>query len=93
MQDRETEIVRRGDSFDIGEYDTPAQLPDLLANPDKLISALSLNPSQAENVRSVLTATGAGISHKMLSQHFGDEIAGAIGGFLGGFLAKKFVRR
>ena len=30
---------------------------------------------------------------RLASQHFGDEIAGAVGGFLGGWLSKKIVGR
>ena len=93
-----TEIVsRRGDSFDIG-HDSHALVPHdqiirILQNPKQLADMLNLSEAQAENLKAAITGAGAGLSSKILSQHFGDEIAGMIGGFLGGYVAKRFIRR
>jgi len=92
------QLVRRGDGFDIGDYEPePAgsqdQLIKIIQNPGQLSKMLSLNEEQVENVASIITGSGAGLASKYLSKYFGDEIAGAFGGFVGGFLAKKMKGR
>lgn len=92
-----TGVIRRGDSFDIGTGGTGQEsdksLVEILQNPTQLASMLSLTDKQAENVRATITAAGAGLSSKFLASTFGDEIAGAIGGFLGGYVAKRIFKR
>ena len=86
---------RRGDSFDIGELtESPTEqdmIVRIMQNPRQLADMLNLSEKQAENTRAAITAAGAGLSSKFLSQHFGDEIAGAIGGFLGGYISKRII--
>ena len=90
-------LIRRGDSFDIGDTDSPVSQEDILIkivqNPSQLQEMLGLTEKQADNIRAALTGAGAGISSKFLSRAFGEEIAGAIGGFLGGHIARKIVKR
>ena len=84
---------RRGDSFDLGEQITQnTSLAKLMQNPAQLASALNLTEKQAENVRSIITGSGAGLASKFLARTFGDEIAGAIGGFLGGYVSKRILK-
>ena len=85
---------RRGDSFDIGEYESPQErdaIMRIMENPRQLAEMLNLNEKQAENLRATITGAGAGLSSKFLSQVFGDEIAGAVGGFLGGYIARRII--
>ena len=88
-------IRRRGDSFDIGETaETPTErdmIVRIMENPRQLAEMLNLDEKQADNVRAAITGAGAGLSSKFLSQTFGDEIAGAVGGFLGGWVAKRLI--
>ena len=94
-EDTVKSIVQRGDSFDIGgsttDLTTRPDFVELLQNPNQLAEMLGLNKDQAENLRAAITAAGAGLSSKFLAGAFGDEIAGAIGGFLGGHIAKKMI--
>ena len=88
--------IRGRDSFDIGEYTEvvePQQdmITDLVSNPQKLIETLHLTQKQAANIRSLIVGGGSAAVHKWLHQYFGDEIAGAIGGFISGFVAKKML--
>ena len=96
MENRE--LQRRGDSFDIGEVGetsiTDGRAPDIMSliqNPQALISSFDLNQEQAQNVKSLITATGTGLGHKWLSKHIGDELAGALCGFASGYIAKKLI--
>ncbi len=101
---QEHNVVRRGDSFDIGsnaEVMSPNQafpkstediIVQLASNPSALIASLGLTETQAKNVASIIAGTGAGLGYKYLSNTVGDEIAGAIGGLLGAYLAKKVTR-
>ena len=98
MQDIEvrkpSQIIRRGDSFDIGtDIVKQPEVLNILQNPGQLENLLDLTESQAENLRAVITGGGAGLASKFLSKYFGDEIAGAIGGFLGAHVAKRVVKR
>ena len=89
------ELVRRGDSFDIGEITESPQEQDIfikvMQNPQQLANMLGLDEKQAENLRAAITGAGAGLSSKFLANAFGDEIAGAVGGFLGGYIAKRVI--
>ena len=93
--------IRRGDSFDIGSEDkdyeesslSSPKIIEILNNPQMLAESLNLTAYQAENLRSLITAGGAGVSHKFLARHIGDELAGAIGGFLGGYISKRIIGR
>ena len=88
-------ITRRGDSFDIGNIVTTPQEKDIitraLQNPEQLAEMLNLDEAQARNVKSIITGAGAGLSSKFLSSTFGDEIAGAFGGFLGAYVARRLI--
>jgi len=88
----------RGDSFDIGRkggdiVQSGGAFNDILSNPNQLIKSLNLSPQQARNVKSIIAAGGAGISHQLLSNVIGSELAGAVGGFLGGYLSRKMLGR
>ena len=91
--------IQRGDSFDIGnKYDTQSEsdnipIIELFNNPEQLAQSLSLTKQQVENIKSLITAGGAGLSHKYIARHFGDEFAGAIGGFLGGYVSKRLINK
>jgi len=89
------ELVRRGDSFDIGELTESPEEQDTLIrivqNPQQLQELLNIDEAQAENIRAVLTGAGAGLAHKYLSKHFGDAVAGGFGGFIGGLIANKVL--
>ncbi len=94
------EIVKRGDSFDIGEpgqHNVGKQSEDILmsivSNPSAFVETLGLTEAQAKNLASVITGSGSAFGYKYLSDAFGPEIAGAIGGFVGGYVAKKVVRK
>ena len=87
---------KRGDSFDLGlsgGEESKDMIGSLLSNPQELANSLNLTEKQAENVRSVIVGAGSGGIHRLLSQHLGDEIAGALGGFVAGYIAKKVVGR
>ena len=88
-------VKRRGDSFDIGEITESPQEQDMIVrimqNPRQLAEVLDLNEKQAENLRAAITGAGAGLSSKFLAKTFGDEIAGAVGGFLGGYIARRII--
>ena len=80
----------RGDSFDIGqEQNVSPDVYSLLSNPQRLVTSLGLNKQQAENVASLVTAGSAGAVYKILSNHLGSELAGAVGGFVGGYISRK----
>ena len=88
------EVVKRGDSFDIGDNEpTDLTIQQLLSNPQNLVNSLNLTGKQVGNVKSLIVGGGTGGIHKLLSQHFGDEIAGAIGGLVSGWLAKRVIGR
>ena len=86
---------RRGDSFDIGEFSESPQERDMIVrimqNPRQLADMLNLDEKQADNLRAAITGAGAGLSSKFLANAFGDEIAGAVGGFLGGYIARRII--
>lgn len=92
-------LPARGDSFDIGRkggdiiQPGTGALSDILSNPNQLVKSLNLTPQQARNVKSIIAAGGAGISHQLLSNIVGSELAGAVGGFLGGYLSRKMLGR
>ena len=86
----ERAIVKRGDSFDIGEVSNqPEIISTIIQNPEKLTELLDLNAEQLNNIKSIITGAGAGLSSKFLSNALGDEIAGAVGGFIGGYISKR----
>jgi len=89
------EVVKRGDSFDIGEVGQGQQeiISAVIQNPEKLAELLNLTEEQANNIRSLITGAGAGLSSKFLATALGEEIAGALGGFIGGFVAKRVIGR
>lgn len=91
------QLPSRGDSFDIGrkggDIVQSGGLNGILSNPNQLIRTLNLTPQQARNVKSIIAAGGAGISHQLLSNVIGSELAGAVGGFLGGYLSRKLMGR
>ena len=66
-------------------------LANLISNPGAVSQMFNLNIEQSKNVKSLITGGAAALSHKYLSQMFGDELAGAIGGFLGGYISKRLV--
>ena len=68
-------------------------LANIISNPGSLTNMFNLNAEQSKNVKSLITGGTAALSHKYLSQMFGDELAGAIGGFLGGYISKRLVGR
>lgn len=85
------QVIRRGDGFDIGTPG-PAKdggVVDLLSNPSQLAEIFKMTDKQAANVRSLIVGAGTGGIHRLLSQHLGDEVAGAIGGLLSGYLSHK----
>ena len=86
-------VVKRGDSFDIGMAPSSPEVIDIIQNPDRLIDTLSLTEEQARNVASIITASGAGLGYKFLSQHIGAELAGAVGGFLGAHIGRKLFEK
>ena len=89
------ELVRRGDSFDIGELAKSSQEQDIIVkimqNPSQLQELLNIDEAQAENIKAVLTGAGAGLASKYLAKHFGDAVAGGFGGFVGGIIAQKLL--
>ena len=91
MNNETREIVKRGDSFDIGTEEVigPNGIIEILQNPKQLASMLNLTDKQALNVRSLVVGAGTGGIHRLLSQQLGDEVAGAIGGLLSGYLSRK----
>lgn len=66
-------------------------IANIIRNPAGLSKMFNLNVEQSKNVKSLITGGSAALSHKYLSQMFGDEIAGAIGGFLGGYISKRLI--
>ncbi len=95
-------VPQRGDSFDIGTDVQTAgagagmgSLAALLGGggTSDLMKAFNLNQRQAENIRSLVVGAGTGGIHRLLSEYFGDEISGAIGGALSGYIAHKIVKR
>lgn len=91
-------LSSRGDSFDIGRgkgdiVPSGGPFSDILSNPNQLVKTLNLTPQQSKNVKSIIAAGGAGISHQLLSNIIGSELAGAVGGFLGGYLSRKLMGR
>ena len=93
-------VQNRGDGFDIGgETEYPVQQYDgdqiskMLSNPQELANTLGLSRKQAQNVRSLITGGGAGLSSKYLSQFLGEEIAGALGGFVGGYVSRRLLKK
>ena len=96
MSEQMREVIRRGDSFDIGSEQASQamgnfDIAQIIQNPGQLANILNLNEKQATNVVSVLAAGGAGLSHKFLSEHIGDELAAAVGGFLGAYIGKRLI--
>ena len=91
-----TDIIRRGDSFDIGQ-NLPAKSNDdvihIAQHPGELVNILDLTPKQEANVRSLIVGAGTGGIHRLLSKHLGDEVAGALGGLLSGYVASKLFKR
>ena len=87
-------VQNRGDSFDIGESPSirEPQIIEIIQNPEKLANMFGLTKEQVQNVRAAITGAGAGAASKFLSQYFGEEIAGAFGGFVGGMLSKKVFK-
>ena len=92
------EVIRRRDSFDIGqnegefrEIKEEPQLLYLLSNPDQIIKSLNLTSAQAANIRSLIVGSGTGFIHRWLSSQLGDEISGAVGGFISAYIAKRIV--
>ena len=68
-----------------------SQLLDIIQNPNALAERFNLSQEQAGNVKSLITGASAGLAHKYLSGLFGDEIAGAIGGYLGGYISRRLI--
>ena len=94
----ETGIVRRNDSFDIGTERAVSRTRDddiirIAQNPGELVNLLNLTSKQESNVRSLIVGAGTGGIHRLLSQHLGDEVAGALGGLLSGYVAGKLFKR
>ena len=89
------DLVRRGDSFDIGEVAESSQEQDMIVriiqNPRQLSELLNISEAQANNIKAAITGAGAGLSSKYLSKHFGDAVAGAFGGLVGGIIAHKLL--
>ena len=92
------ELVRRGDSFDIGSTDrsistVPQEdiLIRIVQNPSQLQELLGLTEQQTENIRAVLIGAGAGAASKYLGKHFGHAVAGGFGGFVSGLIADKIM--
>ena len=84
------EVIRRGDSFDIGaEQPSSTDIAELIQNPNQLANLLNLTEKQAANIRSLAVGAGTSGIHRLLSQHLGDEVAGALGGLISAHLAKK----
>ena len=98
LRERKVGAQARGDGFDMGGDESygneqqPGSFLELLSNPQQLANSLNLNRKQAENIRSLITGSGAGLASKFLARTFGDEIAGAIGGFLGGYVSKRILK-
>ena len=97
-------VPKRGDSFDIGESGgaevagAGLGAGSLLAlfsgnNTPDIMRTFGLNQKQAENLRSLVVGAGTGGIHRLLSEYFGDEISGAIGGLLSGYIAKRVIKR
>ena len=86
------EVIRRGDSFDIGTEQAESQILEILQNPTQLASMLNLTEKQASNIVSIMAGGGAGLSHKFLSEHIGDELAAAVGGFIGAYIGKRIFK-
>lgn len=87
------EEIQRGDDFDLSRFQG-AETPDLneiSQNPLQLMESLNLDAKQAQNVKSIITGGGAGLIHRWLSPHIGDELAGGVGGFLSAYLAKRVI--
>lgn len=99
MQDEKlpSEVVGRGDSFDLGGENTEEIVPrddmltKIISNPQGLMRSLELDEKQAKNVAAVITGGAAGLGRKYLSDFMGPELAGAVSGFLGGYISKKLV--
>lgn len=97
------EIVRRGDSFEVGSnIESPSgagnplkptgMFMELLNNPSVLSKNLHLTQKQADNIASVLTGGGAAMGYKYLSKLFGPEIASAMGAALAAHVVKRLVK-
>jgi hypothetical protein len=99
MNENESRLPARGDSFDIGKFrqvgvtdpQEQNQLGQIMQNPSQLAQAWGLNDEQVKNLRSIIVGGGAGLIHKILAPYIGDELAGGAGGALGAFLAKKLL--
>lgn len=89
------DLVRRGDSFDIGNIAESQDQQDILVrvmqNPDKLADMLGLNENQAENIRSLIVGAGTGGIHKLMNKHLGSEVSAMLGGFISGYVARKIL--
>ena len=89
-------VKQRGDSFDIGSTSLTTKQPDIitiLQNPGQLAGILDINEEQANNIKALIVAGGAGASSKYLSKHFGSAVAGAFGGFVAGLVADKLFKK
>ena len=88
------EVLRRGDSFDIGEYgksEGPSDLVTMLSNPQQLMNSLNLSEYQAQNIKSLIVGGGTGAIHRALSKYVGDEVASALGGLVSGYIARRLI--
>lgn len=88
-------VVRRGDSFDIGE---PSNIPvrasepdiiNVLTNPTELSGMLNITQEQAENIRSLIIGTGTGSIHRLLNKYLGDEVSAVLGALVSTWISKK----
>jgi hypothetical protein len=89
----------RGDGFDIGEA-MPANInnqdPDIIniiRNPQALAESFNLTEKQAANLRSLIIGGGTGSIHRLLSEHFGDDVSAVLGALASSWVSKKIIRR
>jgi hypothetical protein len=92
----EGEIVREGDSFDVG-HDTagPSRsvsshdpLTILLSNPSKMIELLGVTPDQADNIKMAAIAGGTGLAYKKLKKYVGPQVASVLGAWASTWLVE-----
>jgi hypothetical protein len=108
QNNQNTQIIRRGDSFDSAISPSQGQqvqnvpvnpaggediLVQIMSNPEGFVNALGMTEEQAKNLRALLAGGATALSVKYLGDALSEPIAGAIGGLLGGYLSSKVVKK